>query len=135
MPSSNWPDRLATAYAILRGTMLVAFSLVLVFVPEQALPGSSTEPARQLGLMLASRTILLGSMLIGLAIARKREGLGWVLLADAILQVFDTGMAIAEHGNAMALLPAALGGLDAWAGVVLLRSAQRSARRGADPIA
>jgi hypothetical protein len=92
MPSSNWPNRLATAFAILRGTMLVAVSLALVFVPEQALPGSATEPARSLGLMFASRTILLGGMLIGLAIARKREGLGWVLLVDAILQVFDTGI-------------------------------------------
>jgi hypothetical protein len=129
MPNSNWPPRLATAFAILRGMMLVAFSLAMVFMPEQALPGSAIGPARSLGLMLASRTILLGSVLISLAVTRKRAGLGWVLLADALLQVFDTGMAIAEHGNAVALLPAALCGLDAWAGIVLLRSARMPTER------
>jgi hypothetical protein len=71
--------------------------------------------------MFASRTILLGVALAFLAIKAKRKGLAWLLLADAALQLFDTGMALATHKGALAVLPAVIGGLDAWAGVVLLR--------------
>jgi hypothetical protein len=122
--NSTWSERLALAFAILRGVMLIGFSALLVSMPEQALPGSSTEPAWSLALMFASRTILLGTTLLVLAMGRKRQALGWVLLADAALQVFDTAMAIVTHGDAMALLPAALGALDVWAGLFLLRAAK-----------
>ena len=126
MPSSSWSDRLARAFAILRGAMVVLFSVLLIAAPEKAMPGSSTEPARSLALIFASRTILLGIVLVALAIRGRREGLAWVLLADAALQLFDTGMAIATHKSALAVLPAAIGVVDVWAGLFLLRAARAS---------
>jgi hypothetical protein len=126
MPSSTWSDRIARAYAVIRGAMLLLFSVFLVVAPEKAMAGSSTEPTRSLALVFASRTILFGVVLVALAIRRKREGLGWVLLADAALQVFDGGMALATSKGAMAALPIALGALDVWAGLHLLRAARRA---------
>ncbi len=128
MPSSTWSDRLARAFALLRGAMVVLFSVSLIIAPEKAMAGSSTEPARSLALIFASRSILLGLALVVLALGRKREGLGWVLFADAALQLFDTGMALATDKGALAVLPAALGAVDVWAGLFLLRAA-----RGLDP--
>jgi hypothetical protein len=128
MATIRWPERLAYAFAILRGTMLVVFAVFLMVAPEQAMPGSEVEPARSLGLIVASRTILLGSLMIGLTITRKHEGLGWVLLADAALQVFDAGMSIAMGKGAATILPIALGALDAWVGRFLLQSARTSPR-------
>ena len=125
MPFTSWSDRLAHAYGVLRGMMLVLFSVALVLVPERALPGSSSEPMRTLALVFASRTILLGLALAVLAIRRERGALAWVLLADAALQVFDTCMALVTDKGVVALAPAALAGLDAWAGVVLLRQSRR----------
>ena len=124
MPSSTWPDRLARAFAVLRGAMLILFSAALILAPEQAVAGSSGEPARTLGLMFASRTVLLGIALAVLAIRRERAGLAWVLMADAALQLFDTAMAVVTHKGALALLPAALGAIDLWAGLILLRAAR-----------
>jgi hypothetical protein len=106
--------------------MLVLFSAFLVVAPERAMAGSSAEPARSLGLIVASRTILLGLVLIALALGRKREGLGWVLLADAALQIFDTGMALATGKGALGILPLALCALDVGAAVLLLRGARGS---------
>jgi hypothetical protein len=123
MPSHVWSDRLARAFAVLRGAMVILFSVALIVAPEKAIAGSSTEPARSLALMVASRTILLGLVLVVLAIRGRRGALAWVLLADAALQVFDTGMALATHKGALAALPAALGALDVWAGLFLLRAA------------
>ena len=119
MSSSRWSVRLARAFAIIRGVMLILFSVVLIAAPEKAMPGSSAEPARSLGLIFASRTILLGAVLVVLVLKRKREGLAWVLFADAALQVFDTGMALAMSKGAMAVLPLVLGCIDVWAGRVL----------------
>jgi hypothetical protein len=45
-------------------------------------------------------------------------------MADAALQVFDTGMALATGKATLSLLPLALGALDVWAGKALLRSAR-----------
>jgi hypothetical protein len=126
MPSSTWSDRLARAFAFLRGAMVILFSVFLIVVPEKAMAGSSSEPARTLALMFASRTIVLGIALVVLAMARKREGLAWVLLADAALQLFDTGMAFVTGKQALAVLPAALGALDVWAALVLRRNALAS---------
>jgi len=123
-----WSDRLARAFGMLRGAMLIAFSAFLIAAPEQAMPGSSGEPARSLGLVFASRTILLGTALLALAIRRKREALAWVLFADAALQVFDTGMALAMDKGAVAILPAALGVLDVWAGITLRRARDKGIR-------
>jgi hypothetical protein len=115
-------DGVARAYSVLRGAMLVLFSVFLIVAPERALPGSSTEPARSIALIVASRTILLGSALIALALARKREALAWVLLADAALQIFDTLMAFVTGKGALAALPALLFVTDAAAGFFLLRA-------------
>ncbi len=80
--------------------------------------------------MFGSRTVLLGLALAVLAVTGKRRGLAWVLFADAALQVFDT-VAIAMHKGAIAALPLVIGGLDAGAGTILLRS--RWARLSACP--
>jgi hypothetical protein len=126
MPSSTWSDRLARAFAVLRGAVVILFSVLLIVAPEKMMAGSSSEPARTLALMFASRTILLGIAFLVLAIGRKREGLAWVLLADSALQLFDTGMAIATHKHALVVLPAALGVIDVWAALVLRRVARVS---------
>ena len=55
-----WSDRLSRAYAVLRGVMVIVFSMALVFAPEKMMPGSSSEPARSLALVFVSRTMLLG---------------------------------------------------------------------------
>ena len=123
---NSWSDRLARAFALLRGAMVIVFSVALIIVPEKAMPGSSSEPARSLALIFASRSILLGVVFIALALRRAREGLAWVFLADAALQVFDTGMALATSKGALAILPFALGAIDVWAGVFLLRAARVS---------
>lgn len=124
----SWPDILARAFAVLRGAVLLVFVLFLVIMPEKAMPGSSSQPARSLALMVASRTALLGLSFIVLAFTRHRKALGWLLLADAALQVFDTGMAIATAKGAVAILPAAICALDSWAGLVLLGRARTSHR-------
>jgi hypothetical protein len=116
---------LARGFAVLRGLMLMVFMVFWLWAPDKALHGSSTEPARSLALMFVSRTMLLGAALVALAIKGKRQGLGWLLLADAALQIFDVGMAVAAHKGVVVLAPAALGALDLWAGLVLLRTTAR----------
>lgn len=124
MPSRRWPQKLAHAFATLRGAMLVLFAVLIIAVPEKAMPGSSSEPIRSLALVVASRTLLLGSALVVLALRRRLEVLAWVLWADAALQVFDTGLALATDKGAVAILPAILCVLDVWAGAVLRRAAR-----------
>lgn len=126
MPNHAWSDRLARSFAVLRGAMLVVFCVFLIVEPERALPGSSSEPARSVALMFASRTILLGVALLVLAIRRKPKGLAWVLLADAAFQLFDIGMALVMHKGALAVLPAVLGALDVWAATVQVRAAREA---------
>jgi hypothetical protein len=127
MPTNTWSERLARVYAVLRAAMLIVFMLALVLAPEKAMPGSSSDPARRLALMFASRTILLAVALVILAVRGQRKGLAWVLLADAVLQVFDTGMAFATGKAALAPFPAILGCLDTWAGLSLLRASRERA--------
>ena len=126
MPSTTWPDRLARAFAIFRSAVLVLYSVMLFIEPEKVVAGSSNEPARTLALMFASRTILLGVAFAVLAIRGKREGLAGLLLADAALQFFDTGMALMTHKGVLAVVPAAIGGIDVWAGLFLMRTARVS---------
>jgi hypothetical protein len=126
MTANSWSDRLARAYACVRGVMIVSFSVLLVAAPEKAMPGSATEPARSLAQVFASRSILLGVVFVVLALRRARVGLAWVFWADGALQLFDTGMAVATNKGALAILPAALGALDIWAGLFLLRAARMS---------
>jgi hypothetical protein len=119
-----WPDRLARAYAILRGAIGLVFCMFLVFAPERMMPGSSAEPARSLALVFASRQVLFALVLLALAVRRRREGLAWVLLADAALQAFDTALAVAQNKGAIAIMPLAFGVIDVWAAVVLRRLAR-----------
>jgi hypothetical protein len=53
---------------------------------------------------------------------RKREELTCAFLTDAALQLFDTGMAVVTHEDALA----ALGALDVWAALVLRHAARVS---------
>jgi hypothetical protein len=118
-------DLIARAYAILRGVMVLVFCAFLIFTPEQMMPGSSLEPARSLALVFASRTILIGLVMVALALRRRRDALAWVLIADAALQAFDTALALAQHKGAITLMPLLLGVIDVWAARVLLRSNER----------
>jgi hypothetical protein len=124
MPTSTWPERLARGFAVLRGAMLILYCLLLILAPEKVVPGSSAEPARSLALMFASRTVLVGVAFTVLGMARKQEGLAWVLLADAVLQLFDAGMAIVAHRYNVVVLPLAIGAIEVWAALVLLRAAR-----------
>ena len=117
-----WTDRIARGYAILRGVMVFAFCAFLIFAPEQVTPGSSAEPARSFALVFASRSILLGIVMIALAVKRQREALAWVFIADAALQLFDTGLAVAQDKGAVSLMPFVLGVLDAWAARALRKA-------------
>ena len=119
-----WSDRIARAYAILRGSLGLVFCALLVFDPERMMPGSSAEPARSLALVFASRQVLFAVVLIALAVRRRREGLAWVLWADAALQAFDTAMAVAQQKGAIAILPFAFGVIDVWAAWVLRKAAR-----------
>lgn len=121
---STWADRLAYSLAVLRGAVIILFSVAIFVVPEKVMPGSSVEPALTLAQTFASRSILLGIAFLALVIGRRRQGLAWVFLADAALQLFDTGMALATHKGALAALPAGIGIIDVWAGLYLLRSAR-----------
>ena len=116
-----WTDRLARGYAILRGIMVLAFCAFLIFDPERMTPGSSAEPARSYALVFASRSILLGLVMIALAVKRQREALAWVFIADALLQAFDTALSVAQGNGALSLMPFALGVLDVWAAMALRR--------------
>ena len=119
-----WTDRIARGYAILRGIMVLAFCGFLIFAPESVTPGSSAEPARSFALVFASRSILLGLVMVVLAVKRNREALAWVFFADALLQAFDTALSVAQNSGAMSLMPFALGVLDVWAALVLRKSAR-----------
>jgi hypothetical protein len=101
--------------------MLLLAVVVIFAAPERALPGSSLEPARSLGLMFASRTLLLSLVLIALAARNERRALAWVLFADAAFQVFDTGLSLSMGKGALSALPALICLIDAWAARTLQR--------------
>jgi hypothetical protein len=111
-------SRVALGFAILRG-----FQLAVLTVPwllQKVRRADATESERSLVLMIASRSILLGLAMVVLGFTNRRETLGWVLAGDGLLQLFDAVQAFARGKRAVAVLPAALCGLDAWAAVILL---------------
>jgi hypothetical protein len=108
--------------------MLLFFAVLFFVAPETAMTGSSVAPARTLALMFASRTFVVGLALVLLALRGKREGLAWVLFADAAFQLFDAGMAVASDKGALAVLPLVIGGIDAWVGITQLRVGRAIAR-------
>jgi len=129
MPSTTRTERIAYGLAILRGAILVAFSLALVFAPEDVMPGTSAEPARTLGLMFASRTILLGVAFIALAARGMARPLAWVFFADAALMLFEVAMALATDKIDLAVGGLVIGALEVWAGRTLHRASRAEGRR------
>jgi len=111
-------SRIALGFAILRGVQLAA--LTVPWVVHKLRRADATEPERSLVLMIGSRSILLGLAIVVLAVANRREALGWVLIGDGLLQLFDTVHALAQGKRSVAVLPAALCLLDGLAGVLLL---------------
>jgi hypothetical protein len=122
MSSTTRTERIAYGLAFLRGAILIAFSLALVLAPEDVMPGTSAEPARTLGLMFASRTILLGVAFIALALRRRARPLAWVFFADAVLMLFEMAMAVATDELGLAFGGLVIGALELWAGRTLHRA-------------
>lgn len=111
-------SRIALGYAILRGAQLVV--LTVPWLVHKVRRADATGSERSLVFMIGSRSILLGLALIALGLTNRPEALGWVLIGDGVLQLFDALLAVALRKRAMALLPAALCLLDAVAAIALL---------------
>ena len=112
-------SRVASGFAILRGFQLAA--LTVPWLVQKLRRAGVSESERSLVFMIGSRSILLGLSLVTLALTKRQEALGWVLVGDALLQAFDAFQALAVRKRALAILPAALCVLDALAGFTLLR--------------
>jgi len=110
--------RIALGFAVLRGFQLAA--LTVPWLLQKVRRAGATESERSLVLMIASRSILLGLAMLALGFANRREALGWVLLGDGLLQLFDALHAVALRKRTVAALPAILCVLDGLAGIVLL---------------
>lgn len=111
-------SRIALGFAIVRGIQLAA--LTVPWLLQKLRRAAATESERSLALMSGSRSILLGLVIVVLAFANRREALGWVLIGDGLLQLFDTVLALALGKRSVAVLPAALCVLDGLAGMTLL---------------
>src|SRR3954462_2414036 len=95
-------SRIALGFAILRG-----FQLAVLTVPwllHKVRRADATESERSLVLMIASRSILLGVAIVVLGFANRREPLGWVLVGDGLLQLFDALHAFASGKRTVAVL-------------------------------
>ena len=110
--------RIALGFAILRGFQLAA--LTVPWLLQKVRRAEATESERSLVLMIGSRSILLGLAMLALGFGNRRETLGWVLLGDGLLQLFDALHALSLRKRTVAVLPAALCVLDALAGITLL---------------
>jgi len=111
-------SRIALGFAVLRG-----FQLAVLTVPwllQKVRRADATESERSLVLMIASRSILLGLAIVALGFTNRRETLGWVLIGDGLLQLFDALHALALRKRAVAILPAVLCVLDGLAGITLI---------------
>ena len=111
-------SRIALGFAIVRGLQLAV--LTVPWLLQKLRRADATESERSLVLMISSRTILLGLVIVALGLANRREMLGWVLIGDGLLQLFDAFLAVALRKRAVAALPAVLCVLDGLAGVILL---------------
>jgi hypothetical protein len=118
----------ARIFAVLRGLLGLVFSVLLVLMPEQMLPGSSADPARMLALFFVSRLLLWSLAFIVLA-ALKHPALAAVLFADATLQVFDIALPL-SRGQTQVFVPLLLLVLELAAGLTWSRAfrAARAAR-------
>src|SRR5882757_5193886 len=99
-------SRIALGFAILRGFQLAA--LTVPWLLQKVRRADAIESERSLVLMMGSRSILLGLVIVALGLTIRRETLGWVLIGDGSLQLFDALLAVALRKRTMALLPAAL---------------------------
>jgi len=111
-------SRIALIFAVLRGLQLAA--LTVPWLLQRLRRADTTEAERSLVLMIASRSVMLGFVIVVLGLANRRETLGWALLADGLLQLFDALLAIFLRKPIVAILPAALCILDGLAGLILL---------------
>ena len=111
-------SRIALGYAILRGFQLAA--LTVPWLLQKLRRTDATESERSLTLMIGSRSILLGLAIVALGYTNRRETLGWVLIGDGVLQLFDAILALGLRKRTVAVLPAALCVLDGLAGITLL---------------
>ncbi len=111
-------SRLALGFGILRGFQLAA--LTVPWLLQKLRRADATPSERSLVLMIGSRSILLGLVIVALGVTNRRETLGWVLIGDALLQLFDALHALALRKRTVAALPATLCVLDGLAGITLL---------------
>ena len=111
-------SHVALAFAILRGFQLAVATVF--WLRQKVRPADATESERSLALMIGSRSILLGLGILVLAYTGRREALGWVLIGDGLLQLFDAVLALVLRKRMVAVLPAALCVLDGLAGITLL---------------
>jgi hypothetical protein len=111
-------SRLALGFAIFRGFQLAA--LTVPWLLQKVRRANATESERSLVLMIGSRSILLGLAIVALVVTNRREMLGWVLIGDGLLQLFDALLALVLRKRTVAVLPAALCVLDGLAGITLL---------------
>ena len=111
-------SRIALCFAILRGFQLAA--LTVPWLLQKVRRADVTESERSLVLMIGSRSILLGLAIVALGLTNRREALGWVLIGDGLLQLFDALHALALRKRTVAVLPAALCVLDGLAAIALL---------------
>ena len=112
------PSRIALGFAILRGVQLAA--LTVPWLLHKLRRADASESERSLVLMIGSRSILLGLAIVALGLTNRREPLGWVLIGDGLLQLFDALHAFALRKRTVAGLPAILCVLDGLAGITLL---------------
>ncbi len=110
--------RFAHAVALTRALLAAVFSVAFIVVPEDLLPGSAAEPARSLALLFVSRNLVFAVALVVLTVRKAHTALGWLLVADVALQVYDAAYA---H-DATALGPVIIGVLEALAAKQLLTS-------------
>lgn len=111
-------SRIALIFAVLRGLQLAV--LTVPWVLQKLRRADSAEAERSLVLMIGSRSIMFGVVIVVLGLANRRGTLGWALLADGLLQLFDALLAVFLRKRTVAILPAALCVLDGLAGLILL---------------
>lgn len=108
----------ALGFAALRGFMLAA--LTVPWLAQKLRAPGITQAERSLVVMVGSRAMVLGGVLLALWFTNRREALGWGLLGDGLLQLVDTALALALGARRLAVLPGLLCVLDALAGLALL---------------
>jgi uncharacterized membrane protein HdeD (DUF308 family) len=115
MPVSS---RIALYFAIFRGFQLAGATVPWLL--QKVRRADATESERSLVLMIGSRSILLGLAMMALGFTNRTQPLGWVLIADGLLQLFDALLAVTLRKRTAAVLPAILCVLDVLAGIILV---------------